>query len=166
MNRPDRSELVDLLRPAIGDRATELLMSELPDPDHADDHDGLDARIEGMRAHMDQQFAGVRDRFTEVEHRLENVETRLENVETRLENVETRLENVETRLIGVETSILVLTERIDTNYAKTEALVLREIGALRADMITQTRSLFIGIPSMIGAIAVFVFGLAQFTLTN
>jgi chromosome segregation ATPase len=155
-------------------------MAELPDPDHDDHHDDLDARVEGMRAHMDQQFAWVRDEFgtvhfrltnvesrlENVESRLENVETRLENVETRLENVETRLTNVETRLVGVETSILVLTERIDTNYAKTEALVLREIGALRADMISQTRSLFIGIPSMVGAMAVLVLGLAQLTLTR
>lgn len=150
MNEPQRTELADLLKPSLGERATELLMAELPEPDHDDEHDGLDARIEGMRAHMDQQFAAIRDNFADVDRRFEQVESRLDGVEA--------------RLIGVETSVLVLTERIDTNFAKTEALVLREFGAIRADMISQTRSLFIGIPSMVGAMAVFVLGLAQFTL--
>ena len=134
-------------------------MAELPDPDDEHTQDDLSAGTNGLSAHMDQQFAWVRDQFADIEQRFHQVEQRFEQVETRLGTIETRLG-------GVESSVLVLTERVETNYFKTEALVLREFGSLRGAMITQTRTLFLGIPSMIGAMAVLILGFVEFTISR
>jgi septal ring factor EnvC (AmiA/AmiB activator) len=141
-------------------------MAELPDPDDEHTQDDLSAGTNGLSAHMDQQFAWVRDQFADIEQRFHQVEQRFEQVETRLGTIETRLGTIETRLGGVESSVLVLTERVETNYFKTEALVLREFGSLRGAMITQTRTLFLGIPSMIGAMAVLILGFVEFTISR
>lgn len=44
------------------------------------------------------------------------------------------------------------------------AHTLREFCTLRGDMISQTRTLFIGIPSMIGAMAVLLLGFVEFAI--
>jgi archaellum component FlaC len=171
--RDERDELTELLRTSLGDRATELLMAELPDPDDEHSHDDLSAGINGLSAHMDQQFAWVRDQFADIEQRFQHVDQRFEQIDQRFEQIDQRFEQVDTRLGGFETrfggiesSVLVLTERVETNYFKTEALVLREFGSLRGDMITQTRTLFLGIPSMIGAMAVLILGFVEFAISR
>ena len=160
----ERHELTELLRTSLGDRATELLMAELPDPDDEHTHDDLSAGINGLSAHMDQQFAWVRDQFADIDQRFQQVDQRFEQVDQRFEEVATRLGGVETRLGGIDSSVLVLTERVETNYFRTEALVLREFCTLRGDMVSQTRTLFIGIPSMIGAMAVLLLGFVEFAI--
>jgi chromosome segregation ATPase len=145
----DRNELAELLKSALGDRATELLMNELPDDTGDDD---VDPEITGLSAHMDQQFAWVRDQFESVNHRFAEVDQRLDDLGQAVHRT--------------ETSVLVLSERIETNHAKVEALVLREIGAVRGEIVAQTRQLLIGIPSMTAAVALLVLAFVQFAIVG
>jgi archaellum component FlaC len=156
---PNRQELAELLKSSLGERTTELLMNELSEPDDNDDEirGELDAGISSLSAHMDQQFSWVRDQFEEIGERFERIDQRFERIDQRFERIETQLH-------GTDTHVQVLAERLDTNRAKVEALVLREIGGLRGDLLAQTRTLMIGIPSMVAAVAMLVLGLAQFAL--